>query len=126
VALGDVREPREAETPSTNEESECQTQHSAGRNVLRAEQEEPIATIRRRQEVVLQQDREEEPHGDLALHDRSQQRGDLVGHLAVIRWQADVQRDSDAPEEQRNNKRDREQHGERGQAVIRTARCRCS
>lgn len=118
VTLGDECKERETGAPATDEETKGKTEDSAGRDVLRAEEEEPVATVWGGEEVVLKQDSDEEPECDFALDDGAQERGDLVGHLAVVGWQAEEEDDADGPETERNNECHREKHGERGKTEV--------
>lgn len=118
VALGDESKERKAHAPAADKESKSKTEDGAGRDVLRAEQEEPVATIWCGEEVVLEKDSEEEPERDLALDDRAKKRGDLVGHLAVVRWQTEEEDDAHCPEEECDKQSDWEKDGKRGETEV--------
>lgn len=69
--------------------------------VLRGEEEPPISSVWRGEEIVLDDDGDEEPNYNLSACKRAVEGRDSAGCLAVIGWEAEVKYYSYSPQEER-------------------------
>lgn len=100
MRLRDVPENSQHPRPHNDQEQHHHPEDRPRGRVIRREEVPPIAPIRRREEEVLDEDRDEEPDHDAALDDGAVEGRDLTGCLAVVVWQAEVDGYTDEPEDE--------------------------
>ena len=74
--------------------------------MLGGEEIEPVAAVRRREEVILDSDYDEEPKYYLAPEERCVEGGHLARGLTVVFWEADEENNAYCPHEGCDDKAD--------------------
>lgn len=97
MALAEGGEAIEESGPDADEEGEDEEPDHPWVCVLGGEEVAPVASVRRGEEIVLDDDGDEEPDYDLSAGQRIVEGGDTAGGLAVVGWEAEVEDDSYGP-----------------------------
>lgn len=113
VLVGEAAEGVEDDGPQTQEEEDGEEDDAPPGDELRREEEGPVAAVRCRQPVVLDDDHGEEARDDLAAGQRDVEAGDGVGRLAVEVGEAKVYDDADGPEDDADGDADDDCAGKR-------------
>lgn len=67
----------------------------------------PVSTVGRAQEEILENDNHPIPEHDLSSEDRLVERRNFAGRLTIVIWQAEVDDQTNYPEENRNGSTNR-------------------
>lgn len=89
MLFAQVTEDEEGDCPDADEEDEDEDDDTPNRCVLRGPEVSPIAAVRRREPVILEDDGDEEPHDDLTAEQGFVEGGDFAGLLAIVVRQAE-------------------------------------
>ena len=106
VILGEDSEDPEEGGPDEDEEQDAK-QHDLPRlRVVRRPKIRPVAPVRRRQEVVLDDDSNKKPQDDLSSEQARVEARHRSWCLSIVVWQSEEHDDSSCPHDDRNGNRD--------------------
>ncbi|GKT65804.1 hypothetical protein ColTof3_13143 [Colletotrichum tofieldiae] len=123
VALAGLGQAPEDQSPDDDEEEQGQDDHAPHGHVLGREEEEPVSSEERAEEVVLDADGHEVPGDGLALEERQPELGNGTGHLAVEVGETEVEDGANGPEEEGDGRADGEEVGRAGERGLGDAVC---
>lgn len=95
--VGEEGEDVEDDGPQANEEAQGEEGGAPVGDVLAAKEELPVTTVGRGEPVVLDDDGDEEPGDELAVHEGDVETRDGLGLLAVVVGQAKEEDNADGP-----------------------------
>ncbi|KUI53016.1 hypothetical protein VP1G_10559 [Cytospora mali] len=114
VLVGEEREAVQHDGPEHDEEAQGEQEHAPAWDVLRAEEERPVAAVGCGQPVVLDDDGDEEPGDQLSVEQGDVETGDGLGRLAVVGGETEEEDEADGPEHYGDGDANHEGHGDSG------------